>query len=187
LILLSLSYQYGELLPRIYLFALPGMAYFGAMLLDIKSRILPIILCLVLVILCPLHVISHYGNQEVDYISQAELSGVNFFHDNVSGGHVLGSWPIGVMKDIDKYTHTNIGGVNWGNIDSLIAWQTKKDMPVYVSISRQDEKRQELFRGNTDYIDEIKDIVSSIKHCDSIYNNPDLVLYTAFVNSGHKE
>lgn len=176
LMLLILSSQYGELLPRIYLFTLPGMAYFGAILIDIKSRKLIIILCLLPIILCPLHVISRYGNQEMDYISQPELMGADFFYRTTSSGYVIGSWPMGVMKEIDKYRQISMIGLNWHNVEAFITKQSK-DIPFYVSIGRQDEKRYEFFRGNNYSITEIQEIVINNIHGDSIYKNQDLILY----------
>ena len=76
LVLVVLSGHYArEILTRLYLFALPGMAYFGAVLLDTKRSAVTTILCLLLIMAIPLHVIASYGNQELDYFSPGHLPG----------------------------------------------------------------------------------------------------------------
>lgn len=177
LILLTFSYQYGELLPRIYFFALPGMAFFGAMLLDVKKKVPVVIVCLLLIACCPLHVISRYGNQAFDYISPAQLSGVTFFHDRAEGGYVAGAWPIGLMRDIESYKQDTLEQAVWEDSRLVFTEDVLRNLPCYVSISRKDKARQELLKGNIEFINEIEQTLKTDTGCGFIYHNPDLGLY----------
>jgi len=177
LILLTLSSQYGELLPRIYLFALPGMAFLGAMLLDVKKRVPIFIICLLLIACCPLHVISRYGNQASDYLSRAQLSGVTFFHDNTAGGYVVGAWPIGLRRDIERYQHESLQGAVWEDSKLVFTEDVLQNLPCYVSISRRDKARQELAKGDIEFFNEIEKTLKTDTGCGFIYHNPDLRLY----------
>jgi len=67
--------------------------------------------------------------------------------------------------------------VDWGDIDYLISSKSIEDLPLYVSITRQDEKRNELFKINDGHITQIKEGISSDTRCALIYNNPNLILY----------
>jgi len=177
LILLTFSSQYGELLPRIYLFALPGMAFFGAMLLDVKKKIVVFVMCLLLIVCCPLHVISRYGNQASYYLSQAQLSGVTFFHDKTAGGYVVGAWPIGVMRDIERYQQDSIEKTVWEDSRLVFTEDVLQNLPCYVSINRKDKAQQELVKGNIEFINEIEKTLKTDTGCGFIYHNPDLRLY----------
>ncbi len=179
LALVTLSGNYGrEILVRIYLFALPGMAYFGARLLDIRSKLPAIILALVLIVSVPLHVIAHYGNQELDYISPAQLSGLEFFHDQTSRGVNFGAWNLGTMKNIEHYQWARIPleYLEWEG-DSLVSYTGKRDLPSYIGISRQNKARYGWFEGNTELIEGIERSLADTVNYNFFYNNPDLKLY----------
>jgi len=153
------------------------MAYFGSMLLDTKSKIPLLILCLVLIICSPLHVMSRYGNQELDYISPAQLSGMVFFHDRVTEGFVAGTFPIGQMRNLDQYRRFSF---EWISLEKgkLVFSNRPLDWPRYISISRQEKIGSEFQRGDTTFYTNIEGWLYSATNCNSIYANTDINLYT---------
>jgi len=182
LVLVTLSGHYArEILTRLYLFALPGMAYFGASLLNIKKGVVAIILCLLLIMAIPLHVITQYGNQELDYFSPAQLSGMYFFHNKTSRGLAIGTWSMGKMQNIEQYRNISLDWLEWENgrlaLEERPEERMKQYSTYYIGISRQDRAYYEWFQGNTQFIDEIEQSLNNAVNCDFIYNNPDLKLY----------
>jgi hypothetical protein len=177
IVLVTLSGHYArEILTRIYGLSLPGMAYFGANLFDVKKRAVPLLLCLLLIIAIPLHVIATYGNQELDYFSPGQKVGTDFFHEDTSQGLVFGAWPAGTVKNIEHYNNTDLEWLEWDD-SRLVMKGPFKDLPYYIGISRQGRALYEWFQGNTDFINEIDQRLQSTVNCNFIYNNPDLKLY----------
>lgn len=184
IVLVTLSGHYArEILTRIYVFTLPGMAYFGASLFDVKKRAVPVLLCLLLIIAIPLHVIASYGNQELDYFSPGQKAGTDFFHKDTSQGLVFGAWPMGMVKNIEQYHNTDLEWLEWED-GRLVLKGPFKDLPHYIGISRQNRARYEWFQGNTEFISEIEQRLQSTVNCNFIYNNPDLKLYICEVGQG---
>lgn len=176
LVLLPLSGYYAEeLLRRLYLFALPGMACFGAMLLDIKSRIPAIILCLLIIISCPLHIISHYGNQELDYFSPGEAAGLEFLNSTTSHGYIIGCFPPASTKGFMHYQPTDFNRFRW--YGSKLTTETDLKMPFYIAISRRAQVWYEWFQGDTHPLKDIENSLEGLVSCSLIYNSPDLRLY----------
>jgi len=178
LVLVTLSGHYArEILTRLYLFTLPGMAYFSVSLLNIKKGAVAIILCLLLIIALPLHVITQYGNQELDYFSPAQLSGMRFFHNETSQGLAIGAWTMGKMKNIEQYRNTSLERLEWENGRLALEERMEQYSPYYIGISRQNRARYGWFQGNPQFIDEIEQSLNNAVNCNFIYNNPDLKLY----------
>jgi len=182
LILVSLSFHYGnmlrgEILTKLYLYTLPGMAYFGAMALRPKGRMSVLILVLLLIISCPLHVMCEYGNQEADYISAGEVSGMEFFNDKTTKGYVIGAWPMGWMETPDRYRQQQLQTVDWEGEDPFYLTGNYKKLDRYIGISKHDEKQFSWLYGQTSYIDRVKLRLESDTHITSFYRNPYLELY----------
>lgn len=177
LILLPLSIHYaGEFTQRLYLFALIPMAYFGVELFDIRNRAVTFVFCLLLVICVPLHVIAHYGNETMDYFSPGQVNGLHFFHDNTSGGYVTGAWPMGEMKNAERYQRIGFDQLCLQNDVLVIEGEIDQDLPHYVAISRQDREYYRFFRGIPEFIEEIELKLESAVNYGLIYDSADLKL-----------
>ena len=182
LALVSLSFHYGnmmrgEILTKLYLYALPGMAYFGAMALGTRDRKSVVILFLLLIISCPLHVICEYGNQEADHIPAGEVSGMEFFNDKTTEGYVLGAWPMGWMETPDSYNQQQLKRVNWEAEELFINTVNYTQLNWYIGISKHDEQQFRWLYGQTSYIDRVKYRLESDTHITAFYRSPYLELY----------
>lgn len=176
LLLLPISGHYGEeLLQRVYLFSLPFMAYFGAMLLDIRSKLPWLILCLLLIIACPTQVISRYGNQALDYFPQGRVAGLEFFDSNTTHGYVTGASPLGYTNNLLQYKHLRYSQLQWQG-DKLYT-EAGEEMPYYIAISNRDRAWYEWFWGNPYYISDIEQLLDNAVNCSLIYSNPVIKLY----------
>ena len=178
LVLVVLSGHYAkEILGRLYAFTLPGMAYFGANLLNIRNKAAVVSLCVLLIVAVPLTVIADYGNQELDYFSPEQRAATLFFHNQTSQGIVAGAWPMGLVENIEQYGTSNLEDLKWedGKLVRKSWW--KQGVPYYVAISRQNRARYGWFKGNTQFIGELEEKLQSTVDLDFIYNNPHLKLY----------
>ncbi len=176
LALLPLTGFYAqELLHRLYLLALPGMAFFGATLLDMKSKIPAVILCLVMVISYPLHIVSHYGNQEIDYLPPGHDAAIVFFNSYTNHGFVAGGYPLSNTKGTLDYRLIRFRDLHWEG-DRLYT-KVKKERPHYIVISRRDKAMYEWFLGDDQFIIDIEKSLNSVVNCNLIYGNPVLKLY----------
>ncbi len=177
LVLLPLSANYGqELLNRLYLFALPGMAYFGATLLDVKGKIPLIAFCLLLAIGGPLHIVSHYGNQEVDYFPEGIVSGLHFFDHKTTDGYVSGGWPVGRTKNVDHYWYIPWWQLKWVNSLPLVDQPIGQELPHYIAISRQERASYEFLEGDVTFVEQTEEALDNAGNCALIYDNPDFTL-----------
>jgi hypothetical protein len=176
LLLLPISGHYGEeLLHRVYLFALPFMAYFGAMLLDIKSKLPWFILCLLLIITIPTNVISTYGNQALDYFPKGRVAGLKFFDSTTTRGYVTGASPLGNTSNILQYQHLDYSQLEWQGNE--LYTQGGEEMPYYIAISNRDRAWYGWFWGNYEFIGEVEQSMDNAVNCGLIYINPVLKLY----------
>ena len=168
---------YGvELYQRFFIFLLPAMAYFGVKLLHFRA--IAVILCIVLLIALPLSFVARYGNQTIDYLTPAYLSGADFFQDNTTHGYVTGENPIGRMENREYYnTKYTLKGLEWEN-DKLVRVGSRIDpSPHYVCISNHDRAMYTFYYDEPQFIDEIASSLNAATNCNLIYANPGLSLY----------
>ncbi|MGH2365849.1 MAG: hypothetical protein ACRDHX_14510, partial [Chloroflexota bacterium] len=98
--LIALQPYGGEMLLRVYLFALPDMVFFGAALFlgsgpggQVKPLTLAIV-SLTSVLLFDGFLLARYGNERMDAFSQGEISGIRRMHHLVpTGAVILGTPP----------------------------------------------------------------------------------------------
>ncbi|MFC1979437.1 hypothetical protein ACFLVS_00975 [Chloroflexota bacterium] len=176
LILLPISGHYGEeLLQRVYLFSLPFMAYFGAMLLDVRSKLPWLILCFLLIIAIPTQVISHYGNQAFDYFPAGRVAGLKFFDNNTTHGYVTGVSPSGRTSNFRQYKSLHYTSLKWKKNE--LYTEAQEEMPYYIAISNQDRAWYGWFWGNEQFINEVEQLLDNAVNCGLIYRNPVFNLY----------
>ena len=163
MLMLPFSGNYDTLLGmRVYLYCLPGMAYFGARLLDIRKRAVVIILCLLLIAAFPLHVISRYGNSAFDYFPAGQAAGVDFFRDKFNQNLYLFIFPMGC-----RYTYEQL----------QLAHQANGNFQNRIWITHQDKAWADLILDDPLFMDEYLQSLANNTNYDFIYNNPDFNLY----------
>jgi len=167
-----------EILTRVYTFALPGLAFFGASLLDIKRKMVAFILSFIFIVSIPLYLIASYGNQEFDYFSPGQQAGLFFFHDMTRQGLVFGAFPIGTFANIEEYHNIGLERLEWKDDRLVVAPRfTKIYSAYYIGINRQNRVHYEWLLGNPDFIRETEQQLQGATNCNFIYYSPDLSLY----------
>src|SRR4029453_3965562 len=84
----------GEMLIRSLLFVLPMVAAVAAMALRIRAFAITFMLTIIL--MAPIHILTHFGNELYDYVSADEIEGFDFVAQqapaNVYGGAPAGQF-----------------------------------------------------------------------------------------------
>ncbi len=84
LLVIPLAGPYGgEIISRAFGYSLPFLAFFAAR--NLQSKALSAFLVAFLIIAPTLFVVSAYGNEKVDYVSPAEIEGVEFSGEHIAG------------------------------------------------------------------------------------------------------
>ena len=178
LLLLPISGHYGEeLLQRIYGFSLPFMAYFGARLLDMRSKLPWLILCLLLIIACPTQIVTRYGNQVLDYFPDGRIAGMKFFDRHATHGFVTGASPLGRTANLLQYKFVRYHQLRW-RAGELYKGDVG-EMPYYVAISNRDRSWYEWFWGNDRFIGDVEHLLNSAVNCRLVYSNPVFILWAS--------
>jgi hypothetical protein len=178
LLLLPLAKQFGwELIHRLYLFSLPFIAYFGAMLLDSGKKLPAIILCVLLLIAVPLHIVAHYGNAAIDNIPRGEIAYWHFVRDNISEGYFTGGLSPDVMEQAG-YVKVDFEQLKWVN-DRLVGEALKGDRPHYINVGDWDQSAYKFLRDEPEFIPDMRARLENSVHYNLIYANPDLNLYAS--------
>jgi hypothetical protein len=165
----------GELHSFLYLFSLPSMAFFAIKLLE--NKIMAVMLCVILVSIIPLHVVAHYGNQDLDYFSPAQSAELDFFDAHTISGYVTGANPSGRKQNIEQYTIINFIKLHWQD-DMLSAdYKLKKELPHYVGISRYDIEWYEFLSGDTQFLDKTRELLDNSTKYSYIYDNRESQLW----------
>jgi hypothetical protein len=173
------KYYRVELLHRLYLFALPAIAITGAMLMEARKTIPLASVCLLIIALFPLHIIAHYGNEELDYFPTSQRLSLEFFDNNTSHGYTVGNYPMGRSNQ-----PTNYYQLRWPRIDfldnklvSIVPLRKGESGPFYVGISRWDRAWHGWYEGNYTFIEGLENSLETASNCNLIYASKDTLLY----------
>ena len=173
------GYYKVELLHRLYLFSLPSMAIMGAMLMEVRKPILFASICLLIIALFPLHVIAHYGNEELDYFPTSQRLGLEFFDNNTSHGYVVGAYPMGLSGNPTNYYRLRWSGIDFldNKLVSTVPLKEGENGLFYVGISHQDRAQYGWYEGNYTFIQGLENSLETASNCNLIYSSKDTVLY----------
>jgi len=172
-----LGASYGpEIIRRTYIFLLPILAYFAVKLLHFKAT--TVVLCILLIISIPLHIISLYGNEVMDHYSPSQITALHFFHNHTDKGHVTG------ISGAGAHNKNNYNGIGFSHLlwetDILVYKHNDKvpgGMPHYVAINPRVSAEYEFLRNDPLFIPETEAKLDSSESYNLIYVNPDFSLY----------
>ena len=185
--LLVLGSYGGELLLRIYLFALPGVCFFMATLFfptpaTRASAVRSVLVALVSVALLGGFLVARYGNERMDYFTRAEISAVDYLDAHAPTGALLaaGSW------DTPWFPQNYTGFVHIGimdqvmnqDVDRLVQKMSDPQYPAaYILLTRSQEANLELFRGLTDaQWGQFQQALLATQRFHVVLSNPDAVI-----------
>jgi len=151
---------------RLYFFLLPPMAYFATNLLDIRRKAAISILCLILIVAVPLHVVSHYGNQAIDYESPSNVAGLNYINEVNKGSN---------------YPLAKLNQLSWED-GELLFDDTFPKAEQYFAISQHDDATYDFLYNKPEFVDSVWSWLESSKNYNFIYANPEFHLYVNEAN-----
>lgn len=172
----------GEIAIRVLLFGLPMLSVLvaGAM----RFRIFPIAVLAALVVMAPLHMLTHYGNEQFDYVSPDELAGYQYIGDELAPANIIGGYPAGRFTNTVRLDARNPTvplnelqpTVNDYLLPGAYRWRNE-NWPVYVVISRGDRASMALFYNRPTFMLEILAVVQSDPRFQRVFRNDDMVIY----------
>lgn len=172
----------GEMVIRVLLFSLPMVAVLVAG--AVRFRVIPIVLIVALVVMAPLHMLTHYGNELYDYVSADELAGYQYVADKLAPANVYGGFPAGRFINTVRLDSRNatvprdevLPRVNDYRFPAAHRWRNES-WPVYVAISRGDRAAMTLFYNQPTFMSEILTVVQSDPKFQRVFDNDDMVIY----------
>jgi len=162
-----------ELIMRTYMFVLVPIGYFAVKLLN--SRITSGILCLVLLVALPLHVITHYGNAVRDTVPRGEIAYWHFIRKNTKGGYLIGGLRPREYSYAGYYK-IDFQQLVWNN-NLFTSDSIKGDEPQYINAGSYEQSIQEFNYDNTRVIPETRARLKKSNRYNLIYTNRDVNLY----------
>jgi hypothetical protein len=86
----------GEMLIRIALFSLPALAILFVGTVSWRVSVIPVVV--ILAVMTPVHMVTHYGNELYDYVSPKEIEGFRFVSRELPPANVLGGYPAAAFE-----------------------------------------------------------------------------------------
>ena len=173
----------GEMLIRVLLFSLPVVA--GLAMVGFGSRVYRLLFLAVIMVMAPIHILTHYGNELHDYVSPGEIAGFGFVSSSLPPANVFGGYPAGNFENtalLDARNSYLSRGVVPSTLEDFLdptlhhGW-VHKDWPTYVMLSRGDAAAMELFQHRPDFIAEVKSVLDRSPAFKVVYANPDITVY----------
>lgn len=172
----------GEMLIRTELFSLPPLAMIIVAATD-QRRMLTA-LAAVLIVMAPLHIVTHYGNELYDYVSPGEISGFRYIADHLAPAKVYGGFPGGGFLRSASLQWRNSTVPNANHVPAPIDfldptahhWGRARG-DIYVVFSRGDVAAATLFYNQPHLIREIQRLVAHDPEFKPVYLTPDYSIY----------
>jgi len=160
-----LFYYEVEIVQRTLLFCgLPVAALISLGLNKRKFLAAVMVLCFIAV---PLHTLSMYGNEKLDYTPPSQISGALFVFDNVPKGMFVSGNPVQSGQYIERYSRTNI---------YRYERYVNASYEVYIVYSSSDRNFAIWYLGDETYISEYEKAINRPGSM-LIFSSPDCSIY----------
>jgi hypothetical protein len=173
----------GEMLIRVLLFCLPLLA--GLAVAAFGTRAYRLLLVAVIIVMAPIHILTHYGNELHDYVSPGEVAGFEFVSSSLPPANIFGGHPAGDFENtalLDARNSYLSRGVLASSLEDFLdptlhhGW-SHKDWPTYILLSRGDAAAMELFQDRPEFVSEVKSVLDRDPAFMLVYANPDMTIY----------
>jgi small-conductance mechanosensitive channel len=173
----------GEMVIRVLLFSLPMLA--GLAVTAFVHRAYRLLVVGVLVVMAPVHILTHFGNESLDYVSPGELAGFAYVSSTLPPANLFGGYPAGNFENtaiLDARNSYLSRGVIPASIEDFLdptlhhGW-SHKDWPTYVLLSRGDAAALDLFQDRPGFMAEVKAVLDQRPEFTVVYSNPDITVY----------
>ncbi|GAC1617894.1 MAG: hypothetical protein NVS4B7_10210 [Ktedonobacteraceae bacterium] len=194
----------GEMLLRIYLFALPFMAFFAAGLFSVTrtsstvgtSRWRTVGATCISLLLLGGFLFTRYGNERMDYVTKAELDGIHYLYSVAQPNSLfIEGWNDTPWKyqDYEKHTYYSMQDVLYNavrttDVDSIVRFVEKEKHPTtYLVFARTEKATADLLSGlPPGTLDRLENALLASGKFRLIYSNPDvqILLFTGGSEGG---
>ena len=116
----------GEMLIRVLLFSLPMVAALAVA--AFATRAYRLLLVAVIVVMAPIHILTHYGNEMLDYVSPGEIAGFEFVSSSLPPANVFGAYPAGNFENSAQFDARN-SYLSRGVVPSSLPGLPRSDAP----------------------------------------------------------
>jgi hypothetical protein len=183
----------GEIVFRIYLFALPATAFLGAAVLwrsRGRPRVQAVVFPLALLAMLAGFMFGYYGKERMNYFSPDEVAASNYLFANAPRGSVIigatSEYP-GLFTEYEHYVNESwLGNLTPGEqvevdadpVSSLVSLMRDSDgRPAYFLLTRSQEAEIELSGLVTPAaLTQIEQIAGNVPELTVIYQNPDAAI-----------
>jgi hypothetical protein len=183
----------GEMFLRIYLFVLPMMAFFTAILfftthsLGIRGLSIwrTLATCITCIVLIAGFLVTRYGNEHMDYITYDEFKGYQYLYKIAPAGSLLlEAWGDGPSQsqDYELYDYASLSDngtqiIEKDDVDGLIQYihNERPGHPAFIIFSRSQRVSAESFGGEpTGTMDRFEAALLKSNQFRLVYNHPDV-------------
>ena len=172
----------GEIVMRVFLLNLIFLSYYISYNFNHKTT--SVILIIFLVVVSPfLNIISHYGTEEYQYISQGESIGAEFLYDRTISGEIICGFPWGLYKNSPDIYIPALWRESWNFSEfkeKLISYRSRNENS-YLILGRGEETKYHLYCNTTH--EEFQNLYQSINSLiiyNKVYNNNDFNIYCSY-------
>lgn len=198
--LVALQSYGGEILLRVYMFALPFLAYFAAAALVPKLRAVPARGSAVALSACTLLLaggmaFAYYGNESMNYVDAAEVAALDTLYDIAPSGATVVA-----QTDNAPIRHRRYEQFDYAHLQALLergdpltadastALSVLDELPaehVYVLLSRSQEANAQLF-GRLPGVDwaELRSLLEASDSYETLYESPSAALFRRTIAGG---
>ncbi len=195
LVILATNEFGGEILFRVYLFALPVAAWFGAQaILDIprmRGRLAAVAPLVVSLVLLPGFLLAHFGKDGHYVFTHQELAAAEWLDDHAPPGSLLiqgsSNYPVQFRNyeyfryvPLDTETLASREGIARHPVGTMVRWMSDPDdTDAYLLITRSQEREAEAMGYRPDhFLEDMEDRLMASGRFDVAYRNRDAVVLT---------
>lgn len=171
----------GEMLIRSLLFVLPVLA--GVAAICLRERGFLLLATAVLVVMAPIHVITHYGNELYDYVSPGEIAAFEYIEAR-GPANVYGGAPAGAFENTARLDTRNSTVPKSGGVAGLAGYErpadhawAREEWPIYVVVSRGDDAAMRLFQDITGFRASVEAMATANRGFQRVFEHEDVTVY----------
>lgn len=192
----------GEMLLRIYLFALPPMVFFAASVFyptptSGRSRWATVVVAGICITLLGGFLFTRYGNERQDYMTNAEVAGVQDLYSIAKPGSIFIEGSDGTpwqLQDFEKYdtyslTENLYHAVATRDVNAIVQFiESKKYTNAYLIFTRSQKATAESSLGlSSDALDQLEYVLVSSGRFRFVYGNPDAQILVFQQDQPHQQ
>jgi hypothetical protein len=171
----------GEMLIRSLLFVLPMVAAVAAMSLRIRAFAIGFVL--IIIVMAPLHILTHFGNELYDYVPATEIAGFDFLAEQ-GPANVYGGAPAGQFQNTAELDYRNSTVPKVGGPSGLAGYERPEDhawaddtLPIYVVVSSGDDAAMRIFQNVTGFKADVEALAAGDPEYVPVFSNPDVSIW----------